>query len=187
MKSGSYWLDLDEGSHDNAFLGYCDMDTAGGGWTLVYSNTFTLKPLATTGGDSQAVTPRPNWPIKVEANTHTPVSTTPPTSETDYAAMEFTLWKSIGQEILVKSNLNHWFSCTPGAGNLLTWNAGTLNCGVVRNVSSQCPGKAPAYLKKKSCGPLFTTAQSLSGKWFNYGDNLVTGVTFANLNETNIS
>ena len=154
-KSGSYWLDLDGGGHDNAFLGYCDMETGGGGWTLVYSYTFTLRPLASTAGDNQAVTPRPNWPINVGANTHTPVSTTPPTSETDYAAMEFNLWKTIGQEILIKSNLNHWISCTPATGNLLTWATGTMNCGVVKNVSSQCPGSAPSWFGTFQCGPSF--------------------------------
>ena len=52
------------------------MDTEGGGWTLAWSYTFTDYDDFTD--DSNAVTPRPNWPANAAVNVS--ISTTPTTA-----------------------------------------------------------------------------------------------------------
>ena len=43
-EDGMYWLDPDGGSHSNAFLGYCDMTSYNGGWTMCYTTDEFAKP-----------------------------------------------------------------------------------------------------------------------------------------------
>lgn len=141
--SGTYNLQYG----DNIFKGYCDMKTEAGGWTLVYSYTFTN--YNNFGAWGNAVTPRPNW----KTGGDVPVSTQAPTSETDYNAMDFKIWRKIGHEFMVKSNINHWISCKDGAGSLVEWKAGTISCHVIKNVASKCLDNAPTAIKFYGGGP----------------------------------
>ena len=77
----------------------------GGGWTLVWSYTFTAYSSFTSGAN--AVPPRPTWTAS-KANTR--VSTAVPLGETHYEAMNFASWRTIEKEFLIKSNINNWIA-----------------------------------------------------------------------------
>ena len=135
--SGVYWIDPDGGSHSNAFQAYCDQKTDGGGWTLVWSYTFTDYSSFTSG--SNAVTPRSSWSAS-SANVR--VSTTVPLSETHYEAMDFAWWRSIGKEILIKSNINNWIACKEGTGSIVGQKGGGQS---LVNWLNRFLGSVPVY------------------------------------------
>ena len=119
-------------------------------WSYSFTNYshFTSK--------SNAITPRPNWPVRPEVDV--PISTTPPSNETDYNAINFSLWKQLGRQVLIKSNVNNWLVCHPGNGSLVDWQEGDVNCKIIKLVidSSISFSSAPSkFSPNRAYGPLF--------------------------------
>ena len=112
------------------------METDGGGWTLVLSYIFTN--YKNFKQSSNAITPRPNWPVLKQVDVG--VSTTAPLNETDYNAINFSLWKQLGRQVLIKSNINNWLIFQPGTGSLVDWKDGSVSCQIVKRVTAMCNG-----------------------------------------------
>ena len=126
------------------------METAGGGWTLVWSYTFTN--YHQFDSNSNAVTSVPTW--NVAGSNNVEISRKVPLGETDYGAIDFPKWKNIRVEVLIKSNINSWISCEPISGNVVLYVEGEITCTVLKEVTEKCKGyDAPNAFSETNYGP----------------------------------
>jgi hypothetical protein len=90
---------------------------------------------------SHALTPSPTWPTTVPVEELTPRSTTPPSDAHELGALDFSLWRHVGEagEFMVKSNINNWIACAEGTGSLVGWVSGTIACRLVKSITVICP------------------------------------------------
>ncbi len=56
---------------------------------------------------SNAVSPRPNWPL-TGGKDDVASSTTPPLSPNERGAVDFQYWKDVGSTMFITSNINNW-------------------------------------------------------------------------------
>ncbi|XP_028402406.1 uncharacterized protein LOC114525346 [Dendronephthya gigantea] len=145
--SQEYWIQPEP--DESPFLVHCEMSLFGGGWTLVYSYTFTN--YANFYSSTNAVKPRPSWRAP-GADVET--STTPPLKDT-FGAIAYRLWRMMGKNVLIKSNINDWYECEDSNGSVVLEVNGPISCKHVREIAGSCSSNAvPTYIYWENIGPM---------------------------------
>ena len=105
-------------------------------------------------GRGNAVTPIPSWPMS-EGYEASPVSDDPPNDLLLYGALDFSVWKSIGEEFMIKSTVNNWIACVNNTGSLTRYVRGSLSCRLIHSITSVCPDLPTTSFQFDtfSCGP----------------------------------
>ena len=80
-------------------------------------------------------------------------------SETDYNAMDFQYWANLGSDIMIKSNINNWITCSEGNGSLVNWRSGSLKCKIDKRVTKKCSEVVPSSIMVRKCFVLENSAK----------------------------
>ena len=83
-------------------------------------------------------------------------------------AVDWNVWKDIGKEFMVKSNINDWIVCQPIDGSMVTNGSGSIVCQNVKNVATTCSGVVPYRVLWHARGVCHFTSvyYYLRAKWF---------------------
>ncbi|MGH1342823.1 MAG: fibrinogen-like YCDxxxxGGGW domain-containing protein [Nannocystales bacterium] len=122
---------------------WCDMTSAGGGWTLVYSYGFTDFSQFNSG--TNAVDVVPTW--RVAPDDSVPTSTNVPLSLEESGAMEFSLWRELGSAFLVRTNISNSVACEEASGSLVQIIDGGIDCTMVDAITPSCTDIVPSTIE----------------------------------------
>lgn len=67
-----------------------------------------------------------------------PLSTTRPSDLSQNAAMNFSLWKTLGTEMFLQSDQVNCYICRDGSGSILHWKDGSISCRVAKSLVNKC-------------------------------------------------
>ena len=74
--------------------------------------------------------------------------------ESSLGAVDWNLGKNIGEEFMIKSNINDWLVCLPKIGSIVTKNEGSISCQNIKNVACTfCSDVSPNRINWGTVGP----------------------------------